>query len=225
VETNAPANTTIQKHRLEEEELRGLLTAALTQGAPVADGEWELRLTRAWTPITVPAEPLRAEIIEPAPSRMTSSCILRFELRAGGVVVGSWQVPVQTKLWREVLVAPNLIKRGQVLSESLFTRERRDVLRMRDPLCDLPADAAGYELSETVPAGMVLTARSLRLRPVVFRGQMADAIVRNGAMVISLRIEVLEEGAPGQIVRVRNPLSRREFRGKVQDERTIAALL
>ena len=64
-----------------------------------------------------------------------------------------------------------------------------------------------------------------RLRPVVTRGQTADAVVRDGAMVISLKVEVLEEGVPGQMVRVRNPQSRRELRGKVQDERTIAITL
>jgi flagella basal body P-ring formation protein FlgA len=31
----------------------------------------------------------------------------------------------------------------------------------------------------------------------------------------------LEEGVPGQLVRVRNLQSRRELRGKVQDEQTI----
>ena len=65
----------------------------------------------------------------------------------------------------------------------------------------------------------------MRLRPVVARGQTADAVVRDGAMLISLKVEVLEEGAPGQMVRVRNPQSRRELRGKVQDEKTIAITL
>ena len=40
-------------------------------------------------------------------------------------------------------------------------------------------------------------------------------------MTISLKVEVLEEGAVGQSVRVRNPVSKREFRGKVQNEQTI----
>ncbi len=96
------------------------------------------------------------------------------------------------------------------------------MLSLRDPLCDLPANAAAYELGESVPAGAPLLARAIRLRPVVARGQIADAVVRDGVMVISLKVEVLEEGVPGQMVRVRNYQSRRELRGKVEDEHTIA---
>jgi flagella basal body P-ring formation protein FlgA len=51
---------------------------------------------------------------------------------------------------------------------------------------------------------------------------LADAVIRDGAMIISLKVEVLEEAVPGQIVRVRNPQSHRELRGKVLDEQTIA---
>jgi flagella basal body P-ring formation protein FlgA len=65
----------------------------------------------------------------------------------------------------------------------------------------------------------------MRLKPVLSRGQLADAIIRDGAMIISLKVEVLEEGVPGQVVRVRNPQSRRELRGKVLDEQTIAIAL
>jgi flagella basal body P-ring formation protein FlgA len=54
---------------------------------------------------------------------------------------------------------------------------------------------------------------------------MADAIIRDGAMIISLKVEVLEEGVPGQFVRVRNPQSHRELRGKVLDEQTVAIAL
>jgi flagella basal body P-ring formation protein FlgA len=41
-------------------------------------------------------------------------------------------------------------------------------------------------------------------------------------MVISLKVEVLEEGVPGQMIRVRNYQSHRELRGKVEDEHTIS---
>jgi flagella basal body P-ring formation protein FlgA len=41
-------------------------------------------------------------------------------------------------------------------------------------------------------------------------------------MMITLKVEVLEEGVTGQMVRVRNLQSRRELRGKVEDEQTIA---
>lgn len=212
-------------HRLQEDELRALLTNLLNQKSGGGGAEWELRLTRPWTPVTVPDEPLSVELLEPSLNRITSTCILRFELRAGHDLLGSWQAPVQAHLWREVLVAHSNLRRGQSLSDAEFLHERRDVLALRDPIGELPADLGAYELAESIPANATLTARALRLKPLVFRGQMADAVVRDGAMMISLKVEVLEEGLSGQVVRVRNPQSRRELRGKVQDEKTIAIIL
>jgi flagella basal body P-ring formation protein FlgA len=220
--TNASAtNVPRPPRRLEEDELRSLLAAALNQRRGEDGGEWEVRLTRPWTPITVPDELLTMEIVEPSFNRITSSCILRFELRAGQKTVGSWQAQVQARCWRQTLVAHASLRRGQLLREDDFARERCDVLTLREPLANLPPQGATYELAETVPAGAPLTARAIRLKPVLARGQMADAIIRDGAMIISLKVEVLEEGVPGQIVRVRNPQSHRELRGKVFDEQTV----
>ncbi|MGO9199906.1 MAG: flagellar basal body P-ring formation chaperone FlgA [Limisphaerales bacterium] len=222
-QTNAPASTAPRPpRRLEAEELRDMLTGALNQRVGTDGAQWELQLTRSWKPVSVPDEPLKVDIMEPALSRMTATCVLRFELRAGRQLIGSWQMPVQARLWRDVLVSRSNLQRGLPLKDAPLTHERLDMLTLRDPLCDLPANAAAYELAETVPAGSPLLARAIRLRAVVARGQIADAVVRDGVMVISLKVEVLEEGVPGQTVRIRNYQSRRELRGKVEDEHTIA---
>ena len=142
-ETNAPAtNIPRPARRLEEDELRSLLAVALNQRRGEDGGEWEVRLTRPWTPINVPDEPLTTEILEPSFNRITSSCILRFELRAGQKTVGSWQAPVQARLWRQTLVAHAALRRGQLLREDDFARERCDVLTLRDPLAEMPAQGA-----------------------------------------------------------------------------------
>jgi len=221
-QTNASnLNATRPPRHLEEDELRGLLTAALNQRRGEEGAEWELHLTRPWTPLVVPDEPLTLEILEPAFNRITSSCILRFELRVGQKTLGSWQAPVQARWWRPTLVAHASLQRGQLLREADFTRERCDLLTLREPLAELPAQTPAYELAETLSAGAPLTARAIRLKPVLSRGQMAEAIIHDGAMIVSLKVEVLEEGVPGQLIRVRNPQSRRELRGKVLDEQTV----
>ena len=211
--------------RLEEDELCKLLTNFLNEGHRENGAEWELHITRPWTPVTVPDGPLKVEILEPALNRITSSSILRFEVRAGRQLVGVWQVPVHAQLWREVLIAETALRRGQLLSAAALSLKRRDVLTLRDPLYEMPSAAAAYELAEGVPLDAPLTARAFRLKPVVFRGKTVDAVIQDQALTISLKVEVLEDGVPGQLVRVRNLQSRREFRGKVQDEQTIAILL
>jgi flagella basal body P-ring formation protein FlgA len=222
---SAPAPTPAAAHasrRLEEEELRQMLTAVLNDQSQAEGGEWELKLGRPWLALTVPDEPLKLEVTQPALGRITPTSILSFELRAGNRRLGAWQMPVQARLYREVLVAHANLQRGLPLSDLPVARERRDVLPLRGALAELPPNAAACELGEVVPAGSVLLARAVRLRPVVVRGQTVNAVVSSGALLISLKVEALEEGIPGQLIRVRNPQSRRELRGKVQDEHTIS---
>lgn len=220
--TNSPAKAVARApRRLEQEEMRLMLSEALQRQLGADGGELEIQFARPWTPVMVPTGPLAAEIIEPALNRLSPTCFVRFEILSGKTVVGTRQASLQFHLWRQVLVAHTSLQRGGPLNETDIVKERRDVLTLRDPICELPAQASACELADNVPLGAALTARSIRLKPVVFRGQTADAVVREGPMMISLKVEILEEGAPGQMVRVRNMQSRRELRGKVQDEQTI----
>jgi flagella basal body P-ring formation protein FlgA len=160
-------------------------------------------------------------VVELPSAGVTPNCIVRFELHADDTCIGNWQIPLQARVWREVWVAASPLPRGQLLQDADVVRERRDVLTLRDPWLSLTSDSSLLELAENVPAGLALTTRSLRLRPIVRRGKFADAMVQDGGMIISVKVEVLEDGVPGQSVRVRNTKSKREFRGKVQNEETI----
>jgi len=81
------------------------------------------------------------------------------------------------------------------------------------------------EINEPVAAGTPLLMRSVKARPLVHRGQSVAAVIQDGALAISLKVEVLEDGAAGQVIRVRNPISRRDLHGKVLDTGRILVCL
>lgn len=211
---------------LERDELVLLVTRALEASLGRDAGELEVQLLRPWTALPVPDEPLTLILRDLPTTGLSPQCLLRFELRAGPRFLGVWQTAVQLRLWREVWVARTTISRGTLLQEADLVRERRDVLPLRAPLANLD-DPGPLELEfcDVVPAGMPVPARALRPRPVLRRGQTAEAVLEDGALRISLRVEVLEEGAPGQLVRVRNPLSRRDLYGRVVDSQTVRVSL
>ncbi len=210
---------------LEETELMELLTAALQRDHVKERGELELRLTRAWPSTPVPEEPFTVKLLELPAAGVTPNFILRFELRAGTESVGRFQIPLQARVFREVWVAGSTLRRGQLLRDADLMRERRDVLTLRDPYTDPTLENPALELAENVPSGIPLSTRSVRFRPVILRGKVADALISDGSLLITVKVEVLEDGLPGQTVRVRNLKSKREFRGKVQNEETILVTL
>ena len=206
---------------LGEGELRELLLATL-QSEQVRDkGTLELNLGRSWPGVNLPDESLTLRVLNMPASGVSPNFIVRFELVAGTERFGPWQTVVQARIMKDVPVARLLVKRGQPLQSTDFTAERRDVLSLREPV---PVEALRdptLEIIENVMPGQPLLARAIRMRPVVLRGQVVDGLVRDGAVHISLKVEVLADGLPGQTVRVRNPKNKREFYAKVQDEQTV----
>jgi flagella basal body P-ring formation protein FlgA len=216
---------TRRRRALDESELKTLLTETLQRDLVKDKGDLELRLTRPWTPVAIPDDPLKLKILELPVAGVTPNFIVRFELSDDRDTIGTWQVPLQAHVWREVMVAGSLLRRGQPVKDADLRKERRDVLALREIITSIDTESGALEIGENLPAGTPLGARSIRLRPVVRRGKIADAIVQDGAMTISVKVEVLEDGAPGQIVRVRNVQSKREFRGKVENEEMVLVTL
>lgn len=216
---------TRRTRRLEETEAKQLLTAALQEGFVKERGTLELRLTRPWVSAAIADEPFTVHILDLPNAGVTPNFVVRFELRSASGLLGNWQVPVQAKIWRDVWVAGSPLPRGQLLKHADVVQERRDILTVRDALPTLDREDPSLELAENLLAGAPLTARSLRVRPIVQRGRVVEALIQQGALTISVKAELLEDGVRGQMVRARNLKSKREFRGKVHNEETILVAL
>jgi len=173
----------------------------------------------------VPDEPVSLKVLDLPTAGVTPNFILRFELRTEKESLGIWQMPLKARIWREVWVARSPQPRGRALREADLDTEKRDLLQLRDPLLARELSDPGLELAENLATGAPLLLRSVRLRPVILRGRVLDAVVQEGALQITVRVEALEDGLPGQLIRVRNSKSRVEFRGKVQNEQTVTVTL
>jgi flagella basal body P-ring formation protein FlgA len=211
--------------KLEETELRELMSATLQKDVVRERGELELQFTRPWAPLTIPDDPVRLRISDLPLSGISGNFIARFEISAGNAVIGNWNMSVQARVWREIWVTKGGASRGQLVRDADLALERRDVLTIKEELAVLDPEDTRRELARNAPAGSPIYARMLRLRPVVHRGQIVEAFVEDGALQIGAKVEVLEDGVPGQFVRVRNVQSRREFKGKVKDEETVLVVL
>lgn len=208
-----------------EADLLNLLTDTLQRDYVKDKGELELRPTRPWTELNLPDEALTLRILELPTAGVTAAFIARFEIRTAREGLGVWQTTVQARVWREVWVAHSAIKRGEPLVSADIAHERRDVLSVREALAEFSEPDAALQLAEPVSSGNLLLARALKPRNVVHRGQVALALLQDGPLSITMKVEVLEDGAPGQIIRARNPISRRDVSGKVLNEQTILITL
>lgn len=226
-ESAAPATPAAapSERMFEQSELTALLTAKLQQEYVKDKGDLEIRLTQPWAARKISDEPVIINILEMPTMGVSMSFIVRFELQNAHGTIGSWQLPVQAHVWREAWVAHSMLKRGDSLADADIAREKRDMLLIHEPLAEFSERDSTMEIAEPVAIGSPLFARSLKATPVVHRGQTVDALVQDGALNIAMKVEVLEDGAPGQIVRARNLQSLRDIRGKVINEQSILVTL
>jgi flagella basal body P-ring formation protein FlgA len=229
VTTNWTGADTVEISRrtrtLSEMDALDLLTSTLQKSYAKDRGDLELNFTQPWDAPTVPDEPLTVKVLELPAEGIESAFIIRFELRTATETVGTWQAPLQAHLWRNVWVAHSDLKRGELASDADVDQERRDVLGIRESLAQLTGDNSSLQFSDSVQAGNILLTRDLKPRTVIYRGQMADALLQDGALNIMVKVEVLEDGALGQIVRVRNPVSLRSLSAKVVNDQTVSISL
>lgn len=210
---------------LTEADTLALLTTALQKNYVKDKGELEIAFTHPWTAPVLPDEPLTVKILELPTAGVTSSFIIRFQLCTAAQTVGTWQETIQAHIWREVWVAHSDLQRGELISAADVARERRDVLGVYESLAEFSTEDSSLELANQIQAGGILLARNLKPRAVVHRGQITDALLQDGALSIMMKVEVLEDGAPGQIVHARNPVSQHNLSGKVINEKTILITL
>lgn len=204
--------------------LKEMLTETLQQESVKERGELELNFNRAWKPVLVPDDPLSIKITDIPTSGVSPNFICRFDLFAGEEKIGSFQQPLGAKIWKEIFVARSNVTRGQSLRDADLTLERRDILNNRDYLTELPFENPYVEFGQNVMAGHQVTPRVLRLKTVVKRGRMVDAVAQDEALMIAVRAEALEDGVPGELIRLRNIRSKKEFKGKVKDEQTVVVV-
>lgn len=206
---------------LGESDILGLLTATLQNNYIKDKGQLELKLGQPWSALLLPDEPLTLDVSELPSLGVTPNFIVRFTLRTGTETLGTWSANLKANVWREVWVTSAQLKRGAPLDKNQFARERRDILNLREPVADLSSADDSLEICEAIPVGVPLLARMLKARTVVHRGQRVEALLEDGALSIRTKVEIMEDGAPGDYVRARNFTNRHELTGKVLNEKTI----
>jgi flagella basal body P-ring formation protein FlgA len=184
-------------------------------------GELRLTLGRPWEAVRLPADDLFLAVTELPVGGVSGAFFIRAKASSGGAVVGEWQLPLRAQLSQEVWVAATRLERGQELDRSLLGVQKVDVLRERTPLIPATADPTAFDLTQSIPAGRPLTTRDVIARPVVRKGQVVEVVAQQGLLAVTMKALALESGAIGDLIKLRNLESRREFSGQILHENKV----
>ena len=126
------------------------------------------------------------------------------------------QMPVETLVLAEPVTAEGTVQASAVeVKTVLMDREPRH------PLATL-ADLEGAAARRDLPAGEVLTLRHLRPVPLVRRGAFVTVTVGRGNVRVKTVAKALEDGAKGQVIRVRDEATRSSYTALVTGSNQLA---
>jgi len=213
----AAAPTPVKTTNPVQEMLEGELLTLLDPGV----GLLELTPVRALPKIATPEKGTLSVKVLNHPERPQPYFSVRFALMADGKKLGEWPAYYRSKLYRDVWVVRSPARRGDSLDRVDMKLERRDVINVRTSLWNGKKPDAKFCLVQPLGSGSIVYDRYVKHTPVVFRGQVVDALIQIRALTVKLKVEVLQDGAPGDVVRMRNLQTRREIRGIVINEKNV----
>lgn len=205
---------------LREEDLRELTARQLGPQINLLGGRCDLTDFRL-PPYTFLAHSGQQVIIEPtsiAPGRIN----LRFALQEmDGAIIRRFNGSVFMDLWMNVPCPIRPINRGEAVTPDLITFVEANLAYQRGAIWD----GRGGPWQAIRPLGAMQSILATDLAPLaaIHRGDRVTLVYEKGNIVLSIIVEVLEEGGLGDTILVRNLESRKQIYATVIDQNTVRA--
>lgn len=140
------------------------------------------------------------------------------DLEIDGAVYRSVPLWLAVSAYRPVIVARRAYRFKEPLARADFVVEERDIAGSRDAPLALDATIAGTRARRALAAGQVVHAADVEARPSVLAEQEIDVRVLAGPIAIDTRAIAEQEGAVGELIRVRNPSSALTYTARIVDD-------
>ena len=181
------------------------------------EGELQLEFLRAWT---MPAGASTAALVTVIdfPAALAPSMLLRVRLLdEAGRALADTTTHVRVQHFREVWSTRSPVERGAVFDAADLETRRVDVLREREAL-PVNEGERDFTYARAVPGGRTLTWRDVERRALVRKGQVIEVAAVDGMLSVTMKGLAMENGAAGEVIKVRNLESKKDFSALVVAE-------
>ena len=209
---------------IEPANLLAHLESALQESIVLIDTHLELDFVRKVKPIPIAAKAFKLQIPNHIAADLKSRFMLSFSIFQDGKEVYESSAYVKAKLMKEVWIAAERLHPNQPVDEGMLSMDVQDVLSQSGEPVPISEQLPEYLARYAVMPGRALMKHHVRRRPVFQRGDMIEAIYKRGALRIALKAECLQEAAPGSIVRLRNPNTKKQINGYVNEDKSVTIL-
>ena len=148
--------------------------------------------------------------------------IKRVEVYVNGAFIKTLNLPVQTSVYKEVLVANDFINREQALTKENSSVKKMDVSMKMDYILTEKMLEKEITAKKAFQKGEVIDRRFVKMRPDVVRnGEVRIFFVSNDAVMVSVDGTAMSDGMCGDYIDVENKNYKKVYKGKVIGENKV----
>ena len=148
--------------------------------------------------------------------------IKRVDVYVNDAFVRTLNLPVQTVVYKEVLVASDFINREQAVTKDCTELKKVDVSLKMDYVLSEKMLEKEITTKKAFYKGEIIDKRFVKMRPDVARnGDVRIFFVSNGSVMISIDGTAMADGITGDYVNVENKNYKKVYNGKVIGENKV----
>lgn len=152
--------------------------------------------------LVIPAASSSLVVRPLAKSMLSSRMLVWVDAFAGGQYVRSVSVRFEVGAFMPVPVATRALPGGVALQSVDWQEHEVDVTRVPDAVVSFPPSTL-QRMRRPIRSGDVITHAHLQTFPAVSRGEWANLTTQAGLVVLESKVEVMQDGQVGQLVRVK----------------------
>lgn len=148
--------------------------------------------------------------------------VKRVDVLINGVYHRTLNLPAQTSVYKEVLVASEQINREQVLTKECTEVKKIDVANRADYVLDSSMLDKDITTKKIFQKGEVIDRRFVKMRPDVARNSDVRVFfVSNGSVMITIDGTAMSDGMLGDYINVENKNYKKVYNGKIIGENRV----
>ena len=148
--------------------------------------------------------------------------IKRVDVYVNNAFVRTLNLPAQTSVYKEVLVASDFINREQAITKETTDVKKIDISMKMDYILTEKVLEKEMSAKKAFQKGEIIDKRFVKMRPDVARnGDVRIYFVSNGAVMITIDGTAMADGMYGDYINVENKNYKRVYTGKVIGENRV----
>lgn len=203
-------------------ELKTIFSGLITSNSALPQGDIEITHFIA-TPesLTLPPGVQGVQVVSQSQPKQLGRQTIVADILVDGKAQERVTLSGDIELYGDVVCAKKSLSRRTIVEASDVERVRRNLTMLGPDTVDDANKVIGMEIKTTVQPGAVLYNRFLKSPEAVKRGDLVAIQAASGALTISVPGRVQTAGAKGDLIKVKNLMSRREVYARVVGPDTV----